>query len=68
MGTIDVGIGHDDEFPVAQFLGVEGALILFLVADPGPESTNHALDLLVREDLGQIALLPLDIENLAAQW
>src|SRR5579884_200250 len=55
--AIHVGVGHDNDAPVAQFLEIEA------VADAGAERRDQIFDLVVGEDLVQPRLL--DVEDLA---
>ena len=57
--AVDVGVRHHDHAVITQFLDV------VLVADPGPDRSDHRLDLGVRQHLVDPILLGVD--HLAAQ-
>jgi hypothetical protein len=57
--TVDVGIGRDDDFVVAEFCDIE------YVADRGAECDDEIFDLLGGEHF--VESRSLDIENLAAK-
>ncbi len=59
VGAVDVGVGQHDHLVVARLVDVE------LVAHAGADRGDQRLDLGVREDLVDPALL--DVEDLAAQ-
>src|SRR5437763_858672 len=59
VAAVHVGIRHQDDLVVAQFLDVE------LVVDAGADRRDHGGDLLRREHLVEARLL--DVEDLAAQ-
>ncbi len=59
VAAVHVGIGHDDDAPVAQAGEVEA------VADAGAQGGDERLDLVVGEDLVQAGAL--GVEDLAAQ-
>ena len=64
MAAVDVGIGHDDDLVVAEFLQVERLAVL-LGADRHAQRREHVLDLLV---LPHAVLLRLfDVQDLTAQ-
>ena len=63
VGSVDVGIGHDDDASVAELLDVEGPLLV-AVTDAGPDGRDHGLDLGVLEDLVEAGLL--DVDELAS--
>ena len=66
MGSVDVGIGHDDDPAVAQFLNIETAFAVFLGrgnADAGADRGDERLNFCVLEDLIEAGLL--DIDNFA---
>ena len=44
MGAVNVGVGHDDDFVIAELVDVE------LVADTGAEGDNHGVELIVAVD------------------
>ena len=47
MGSVDICIGHDDDFTITQFLRVERAFVLLFIANSSAKGPNHPLDLLV---------------------
>ena len=59
MGSVDVGIGHDEDFMVAQLFVVE------VVADAAAEGEDDVADRLAAEYLFEAGLF--DVEYLAAQ-
>ena len=59
MRTVHVGIRHDDDFMVAQFLNVERALTL-TGADTGANCGNHRADFAILEHLVEARLLHVD--------
>ena len=59
MAAVDVGIGHDEHFVVAQFRDVE------IVADAASERQHHGRELVVAVDLVNARLL--DVQHLAPQ-
>ena len=59
VGAVDVGIGHDDDASVAEFLDVEGSLLV-TVTDAGADGRDHGLDLGVLENLVEACLLNVD--------
>ena len=63
MRAVHVGIGHDDDFVVAELFQVEGAFAL-AVADAGADGGDHGADFGVLEHLVQPGLL--DVDELAA--
>ena len=67
MGAVDVGVGHDDQFVVAQFCCVKGTLVSDIVANTGAEGANHGLNFLILEHLCHVVHLPFHVQNLPAQ-
>ncbi len=61
MGTVDVGIRHDDDLVIAELCDVE--IIAVALGESAPEGGDHGLDLRVREDLVDAGLL--HIQDLA---
>ena len=59
MGSVDVGIGHDDDLVVSQFLDVEFA------ADVAAERGDHVLDLVRTQDSVEPCLL--NIQDLTSE-
>ena len=59
MGAVDVGIGHDDDFMVAELLKIE-----IVHADPAAKSRDHRADFCVLQDLFKTRFF--DVENLTA--
>ena len=59
MGSIDVGIGHDDDLVIAQFRQIE------IVADAGPQCGDQGADFDRRQHL--IEPRPLDIQDLTLE-
>ena len=59
MGAVHIGIGHDDDLVIAELIGVE------LVPDPGPQSRDDRLELVVAVHLVGAGFL--HIEHLAPQ-
>ena len=64
MASVDVGIGHDDDLVVAEFLQVERLAVL-LGADRHAQRREHVLDLLVLPHA--VLLRLLDVQDLTAQ-
>jgi len=64
MGSVDVGIGHDDDLVVAQPGHIDVVLVV-AAADPHTEGRDDDLDFLVLKDLVESGLL--HVEDLAAQ-
>ena len=60
MGAVDVGVGHDHDLVVAQFLDVE-----IVAADAGAHRLDQGADLLRREH--PVEAGALDVEDLALQ-
>src|SRR4030095_16146956 len=56
--AVDVGVGHDDDAVIAEFLDIE-----VLAADSAPERRDHRLDLVAAQHLVEACFL--DVENLA---
>ncbi|OPY78127.1 MAG: hypothetical protein A4E70_02447 [Syntrophus sp. PtaU1.Bin005] len=52
MGTVHIGIGHDDDLVVA-----DPADVVILLPDPRPQGRNHGLDFLVLKHLVEAGLL-----------
>ena len=67
MGAVDVCVGHDDQFVVAQFCCVKGTLVSDVVANTGAEGANHGLNFLILEYLCHVVHLPLNVQNLSSQ-
>ena len=67
VSTVHVGVGHDDDAMVAELLWIEGAVVLWIVAHTSTEGSNHGLNLVVLEDFRDVALLALDVQDLAAE-
>ena len=67
MRSIHVSVGHDDEFVVAQFGRVKSALIALIVAHTGTKGSNHGLNLLILEHLGNVVHLSFHVQNFSAQ-
>ena len=59
MGAVDVGVGHDDDLVVAQFLDVE-----IVAADAGAHRLDEGADLLGGEHAVEAGAL--DVQDLAA--
>ena len=59
MGAVDVRVGHQHDLVVAEVVDLE------LVRDPGADRRDQRLDLVVRENLVDPALL--DVDDLASQ-
>src|ERR1051325_11341048 len=60
MGTVDVGVGHDNDSAITQLRHIEAAFFLFAIpiaavftrlADTGADGGDHRLDLGVLEKL-----------------
>ncbi len=60
MRTIDVGVGHDDDFVVAQLGDIE-----FLMADAGAERRDKRADFSGAEH--PVESRPLDVENFSTK-
>ena len=60
MRTIHIGIGHNDDFVVAQFIGIK-----VFAADAGAERSDQRRDLIARKHFVKAGAL--DIEDFAAQ-
>ena len=60
MRAVDIGIGHDDDFVVAQFLDIE-----FVAANARAQRHNQRADLIGGQHF--VKARPFDIQNLAAQ-
>ena len=60
MRAVDIGVGHDDDLVIAQFVGIE-----IVAADPGAERGDQSADFLARQHL--VEARPLDIEDFSAQ-
>ncbi len=58
MGSVDVGIGHDDDLVVTPLADVE------FFADARAEGRNHGADFFIGQDLVQTGLF--DVDDLAA--
>ena len=59
VGSIDVGICHDDDASVAELLNVEGSFLI-TITDACSDRGDHGLDLGVLEDLIKTGLLHID--------
>ena len=59
VGAVHVGVGHEDDLVVAEFLEVEGSLGI-PGADAGADGGDEGADLLVLEDLVEAGLLHVD--------
>ena len=59
VGSIDVGICHDDDASVAELLNVEGSFLI-TITDACSDRGDHGLDLGVLEDLVETGLLHID--------
>ena len=57
----------DDDAMVTELLWIEGAVVLWIVAHTSTEGSNHGLNLVVLEDFRDVALLALDVQDLAAE-
>ena len=55
MGSVDVGVGHDDDLMVAQFLQLKP-----VAADSASESGDHGADFLVLQDFVQPGFLHIE--------
>ena len=64
MATVHVGIGHNDNLIVAQFVEVQG-LVILLGANRHTQCDKHILDLLVLPHLVLLSLL--DVQDLTTQ-
>ena len=64
MGAVNVGIGHDDDFVIADFVDVEGAF-LFAIADTGADGGDEVLDFAVLE--GAVEAGFFDVEDFPAE-
>ena len=66
MGAVDVCVGHDDQFVVAQFCCVKGTLVSDVVANTGAERESWS-DFLILEHFCRVVHLPLNVQNLSSQ-
>ena len=64
VGAVDVGVGHDDDAVVAQFVGVE-VVAAHALADTRAERGDQRQDLVAGQQL--LVTRTLDIQDLAAQ-
>ena len=60
VGAVHVSIGHDDDFVVAGFVGVEAANVVVALADAGAKGGDEGSDFLVAEDLVEAGFLAID--------
>ncbi len=60
MRTIDIGIGHDDDLVVAQFLDIK-----LIPANPGAHRRNQRTNFLTAEH--PVKTRAFDVQDLAAQ-
>ena len=60
MGTVNIGIGHDDDFIITKFFNIE------IFRHPCAESGNHSTDGIGIQHLIQSCFF--HIQNFAAEW